>query len=474
MRHCAFGLAVFATALVTSGCRDYDRFTRGGDLSASVDLGDQDLTDPPDGADLAGDAGNRDAAMSDASMCPAPTVLDLGFPPITTENQTTLGGSSTKPTQVVVGHFVNATELDVVTLTPGAAGAAQLHLLRSNGGPSLQYVTGGLMPFCASQIVAGHVENVSLSQPAPDQLVVSCDCGVYTTETCGVRSYEWSSAGAVTPGLPALLDFLDLGLVRPRSIALARLDTGDARDSLIIGQNGGTFGNVATYAIGPLGKFMTASAQLSPVLPAFDTNALAIGSFNSSADSTPDVAALSTTGASPVLTIVTRSATGVMKIASGTPALPAINVTGMAVGDLDQDMLPDLLFTTVSGDNASLLVQNKLASLFNATTIAMGGISYAPTLVDWNRDGTLDIFFWRQGDGGGTNLTAVHPRLLWNHGALNFETIAAPVAFDRTSFVVNPGYLLSPQGTASDVDGNCTPELVFVEGQSSRVSAFRR
>jgi len=479
VRHLALGLALFAAAFVTSGCRDYALLTQGGDLSASVDLGDQDLTgrdltDPPDGADLAGDGAV--APVVDAAMCPAapsPPDFGLGFPAITTENQATLGVSTTKPKQVVVGHFVSATELDVVTLTPGAAGAAELHFLRSNGGASLQYVTGGVMPFCASQIVAGHVVSATLGQL--DQLVLSCDCGVYTTETCAVRSYEWSSAGAATPGMPTLVTILDLGTVRPLAIALARLAPGDARDSLIVAEKGSTSGNIATYAIGPLGKFMTASVQLSPNLPAADTSAIATGSFNSATDSTIDVAALSAAGTSPVLTIITRSATGVMTIASGTPALPAINVTGMAVGDLDQDTLADLLFTTVSGDSASLFLQSKLSpSFFNVTTLPMGGLSYAPTLVDWNRDGALDIFFWRQGDGGGTNLSAVHPRLLWNHGSLNFESVAAPGALDRSSFVVIPGYLLAPQGVAADVDDNCTPELVFVEGQSSRVSVFRR
>ncbi len=455
----SFGLLV-AVGLCT-GCRDYDSLTL-----TSSDLGFADF------ADLATPVLDGAAPDDDMAQCqPPPTTpnFDLGFPAISNELQTSLSSSmALPPKQLVVGHFVRPGELNVVTVTPGGTSNAQLHLFRDDGNAGLQYVTGGSMKFCVSSVASGHVD---VNAGKLDRLVVSCDCGLLPLEECSIRTFDWSGGKAA----PVEMDVLQLGQGRPVAIAVVPLDEADDLDDLVFGRTDG-IGSVVSYAALPSGKFSMSSPIYGPALPFVNISALAVASFNNAVDKTKDIAALTVSGStgSPMLAVLTRTTTGMMTLSPGVTTLPSINITGMSSGDLNQDGNTDLIFTTVSGDSATVFLQNGTSTMFDSVALALSGLSFSPLLVDWNRDGALDLFIWRQGDGMGNNLSTVRPVLFWNHGNMVFEATYAPTASNRTSAVVSAGFMLSPQNAAIARVGTCAKDIAFVDGATSRLNVFTR
>ena len=456
-------LVVATLACLGGGCRDYARFDRTDDLAVVVaDLGPA--------ADLAGthlDAlSSHDAAAIDAGGCPSvpdPPDTTLPFPPIATELETALLDGALPPKRIVAGHFTDPQQLDVVVLAPGAANAAELALYRvPAAGGALTLLAGGKLGYCATDMAAGHVQ----SGDTLDWIVLGCDCGVFPAELCMLRTVDWS--GSPTPMLPAIRDTMGVS-ARLEAFTLGRLD-GDDLDDLAYAHLTDSVVEV-TRVLAPADGRFSQQGDEGLFVSAPQASALVIGDFNAQVDAYPDIAVLDASSMTPTLQVVLGTATGMLVLAPQGPTLPMGLVTGMAAGDLTGDKRTDLVLTTVASDSAILLSQSSAMGSFDVGTLPTGGDSFSPALVDWNHDGALDLFFWRQGTGNGNNLATVYPVLLRNLGN-GYMPVQGPSTSQRTSVVVNPGYMLAPDVVARDV--GCTPELFFVDGSQQGASVFTR
>ena len=118
------------------------------------------------------------------------------------------------------------------------------------------------------------------------------------------------------------------------------------------------------------------------------------------------------------------------------------NGGGSAIGDLDNDGLPEVYFTgTISGDK---LYKNKGNLSFEDITDdagigGRGGLKPGVTMVDINNDGLLDIYVCRSGFFKDER---THENLLYiNQGNLKFEERAAEYGLNDNGNSIHAGFL---------------------------------
>ena len=143
-----------------------------------------------------------------------------------------------------------------------------------------------------------------------------------------------------------------------------------------------------------------------------------------------------------LFTLLSPDETGV-KFANNVPDNEYVNIltyeyfyngAGVAVGDINQDGLPDLYFTANMGSNKLFLNKGNLK--FEDITESAGvgggkGWSTGVTMADVNSDGFLDIYVSRSGK---FNPELRRNQLFINNGDLTFTEKAAEFGLDNTAY----------------------------------------
>ncbi|MEM6842695.1 MAG: VCBS repeat-containing protein [Bacteroidota bacterium] len=130
------------------------------------------------------------------------------------------------------------------------------------------------------------------------------------------------------------------------------------------------------------------------------------------------------------------------------------NGSGVAIGDINNDGLPDIYFAATVGENKLFLNQGNLKFQdITASAEVKGdfGITTGVSLVDINNDGYLDIYVCKSGDQSERYRTN---QLFVNQGNLTFSEQAAEFGLDDASFS-NQAYFFD-----MDEDGDLDMYLV--------------
>ena len=118
------------------------------------------------------------------------------------------------------------------------------------------------------------------------------------------------------------------------------------------------------------------------------------------------------------------------------------NGAGVAVGDFNNDQLPDLYFTGNMSSNRLYLNRGdwKFEDVTEAAGLLTTGWSNGVSLVDINQDGNLDIYVSRGGPRG--TKTEDRANLLFiNNGDLTFTESASSYGLDNTEYTVQSAFL---------------------------------
>ncbi|MDN5217099.1 VCBS repeat-containing protein [Fulvivirgaceae bacterium BMA12] len=110
------------------------------------------------------------------------------------------------------------------------------------------------------------------------------------------------------------------------------------------------------------------------------------------------------------------------------------NGSGVAVGDINNDGLPDVYFAATVGKNRLFLNKGnlKFQDITESANVAGGyGITTGVNFVDINNDGFLDIYVCKSGVHNKTSRTN---QLFINNGKLGFTEQASQYGLDDTSF----------------------------------------
>ncbi len=150
----------------------------------------------------------------------------------------------------------------------------------------------------------------------------------------------------------------------------------------------------------------------------------------------------------------------------------ANNISQMDVGDLNKDGLLDIIATTVSGPNIAVVIMGPNFTISSAQTISGLGGDYAgqrhsgAQLVDWDRDGHLDLvairtfMYWVATNGGG----GIH--FFKGNGNGSFTVKSTP--FNQANFAPYSEGLI----TIHDLNDDGLPDVINGSSYSSSGSGL--
>ncbi len=128
---------------------------------------------------------------------------------------------------------------------------------------------------------------------------------------------------------------------------------------------------------------------------------------------------------------------------------------GLAVGDFNNDMRPDLAVASQADNNVSILLGNGMGGFSLAQNIVSGSNPNALLVGDWNGDMNLDFAV--------ANQNSSNVSLLLGDGRGGFAAATeAPLSCDTTTFWM----------AAGDFNGDMQPDLAVTSSGSTSVDVF--